>query len=391
MQTQTSTRLSSLDVLRGFIIVLMALDHLRDFFGAAPFQPENLAQTTPAWFFTRWITHFCAPVFIFYAGTSAWLYGRKVNNPNLLSRFLLTRGLWLVVLEFLAINLSLMFDWPWNEGFLLAMVLWALGISMIVLAGLVRLPLRWMAAIGFLLVAGHNLLDGIPPDSLGSWSWLWKVLHVGGSFIPLYGMFGLLIAYPLIPWIGVMALGYVFGQVMQWEAPRRQRLLGQLGLGLILFFITLRATNWYGDLNDWAPQARGGVYSFLSFLNVTKYPPSLLFLCMTLGPSFLLLLFFERSQGPVLRFFQVFGQVPFFFYLLHFPLAHGLSRLYFYVVHGWQVDFISNPPAKWPAAYVPNLALVYIVWFLFIGGMYFVCRWYGKYKFSHDYWWLKYV
>jgi hypothetical protein len=154
--------------------------------------------------------------------------------------------------------------------------------------------------------------------------------------------------------------------------------------------VLLRATNWYGDLVPWALQERGAIYSVLSFLNTTKYPPSLLYLCMTLGPSFLLLLLFERTKGPAQDFFHVFGQVPFFFYLIHFPLAHGLSRLYFYAVYGWHVDFISNPPDKWPSGYVPSLGLVYIVWILFIGAMYFVCRWYGKYKFSHDYWWLKY-
>ena len=389
MQNSTTSRLSSLDVLRGFIIVLMALDHIRDFFGQAPFQPEDLSQTWPALFFTRWITHLCAPLFVFLAGVSAWLYGNKVQDVNKLSRFLLTRGFWFIILEFAVVNLSLMFAWPWDKGFVFVQVLWAIGVSMVVLSGLVYLPVRWIAGIGIVMVLGHNLLDGVPPEAWGGFGWLWKVLHVGGSWIPFNESqsFGLVVAYPMIPWIGVMALGYVFGPVMRWEAPRRQRLLAKLGIGLILFFIALRATNWYGDLRDWAPQERGIVYSLLSFLNATKYPPSLLYLCMTVGPGLLLLLLFERWKGPVTSFLRVFGQVPFFFYLIHFSMIHVLSKLYY----GWDVDFFFGSQEKWPPGYTPNLGLVYTVWFLFIGAMYFVCRWYGRYKFSHDHWWLKYI
>lgn len=387
MNNSGNYRLSSLDILRGFIVILMALDHIRDFFGPTPFQPEDLSKTYPALFFTRWITHLCAPVFVFLAGTSAWLYGNKVNDKRALSRFLLTRGLWLVLLEFLVTNLSMMFDWPWNKGFLLAMVLWAIGISMIVLAGLVHLSMRWILGIGLVLIAGHNLLDGIAPEAWGSFAWLWKVLHVGGSFILLNAQppFGLVIAYPLIPWIGVIALGYAFGPVMRWEPARRQQFLVQAGIGMIVFFIVLRATNIYGDVRDWAPQERGFMYSALSFINASKYPPSLLYLCMTLGPGALLLLLFERWKGILPSFFQVFGQVPFFFYLIHFSFVHMLSRFYY----GWENDMLFNSGAT--PGYVPDLKVVYAVWAIVIGVMYFVCRWYGKYKFSHNYWWLKYI
>lgn len=389
MNNSLAHRISSPDVLRGFVIVVMALDHIRDFFGPTAFRPEDLAQTSPALFFTRWITHICAPVFMFLAGTSAWLYGEKVQDKKVLSRYLLTRGLWFVVLEFLVVNLSLMLDWPWNKGFVIATVLWAIGLSMIVLAGLARLPLRWILGIGAVMIAGHNLLDGIGPEAWGSFGWLWQVLHVGGSFIPLSTNppFALISTYPLIPWIGVMAVGYAFGPVLRWETTKRQRFLAQWGIGLLLFFIALRATNWYGDLNDWAPQPRGDVYSVLSFLNVSKYPPSLLFLCVTLGIGALLLLLFERWKSPVTSFFQVFGRVPFFFFLIHFSLVHLLSRLYY----GWDADFFATAPDTWPSDYVPNLGVVYTVWVLFIGAMYFVCRWYGQYKFSHNYRWLKYL
>lgn len=382
-------RISSPDVLRGFVIVVMALDHIRDYFGTTPFQPEDLTQTYPALFFTRWITHLCAPTFIFLAGTSAWLYGNKIQDTRKLSRFLFTRGLWFVLLEFLVGNTSMMFDWPWNKGFLLALVIWAIGISMIALSVLVYLPMRWIMGIGITMIVGHNLLDSISPEMLGSFGWLWKILHVGGSFIPLAanGSFGFVVAYPLIPWIGVMALGYSFGPVMRWESKRRQRFLWQVGLGLIVFFLALRATNFYGDLRDWAPQERGFTYSILSFLNVTKYPPSLLFLSITLGISALLLLLFERWKGVIPSFFENFGRVPFFFYLVHFPFVHLLSKMYF----GWNTDFLFGSKDTIPPDYVPNLGLVYAVWVFVIAVMYFLCKWYGRYKFSHTQWWLKYL
>ncbi len=280
-----------------------------------------------------------------------------------------------------------MFDWPWNKGFLLAVVIWVIGLSMILLAALVHLSMRWILGVAIVLIAGHNLLDWVKPEMWGSLAWLWKVLHMGGSFILLSAQppFGLVIAYPLIPWIGVMALGYAFGPVMRWEADRRHRFLLQTGLGTIVFFIVLRATNLYGDLTDWAPQERGFIYSVLSFINTAKYPPSLLYLCMTLGPASLFLLLFERWKGAIPSFFQVFGQVPFFFYLIHFSFAHVLSRFYY----GWDSDMIFNFKAV--SGYVYDLKIVYLAWALVIGAMYFVCRWYGKYKFSHNYWWLKYL
>lgn len=389
----TSNRVSSLDVLRGLVIVIMALDHVRDFFAATPFAPEDVSQTTPAWFFTRWVTHFCAPVFVFLAGAGAYLYGLKAGSARALSRFLLVRGLWLVFLEFTVINLSWMFEWPWNEGFMFGQVIWVIGVSMIVLAGLSRLPLPWVVGFGLVLIAGHNLLDGIRPEMLGSLGWLWTFLHIGFGWIPFNAeqSFGFLVVYPLIPWVGVMALGYAFGPVMRWAPERRQKWLWRAGLGIILLFVALRTTNWYGDAQHWAPQEKGVVYSLLSFLNTSKYPPSLLYLCMTLGPGMLLLLWFERWRGAVPAFLQVFGRVPFFFYFLHFSIINAASRAYFYLAKGWHVDFFSNPPAKWPEGYEPSLGLAYVAWALLIAGMYFLCRWYGKYKFSHDYWWLKYL
>ncbi|MCB9305905.1 MAG: DUF1624 domain-containing protein [Lewinellaceae bacterium] len=393
MENKNIARVDALDVLRGLVIVLMALDHIRDFWAITPFAPEDVSQTTPGWFFTRWITHFCAPIFVFLAGMGAYLYGQKVGDLRRLSRFLFTRGLWLIVLEFTAINLSWMFEWPWNEGFMFGQVIWVIGMSMVLMAALVRLPLAWIAGIGIALIAGHNLLDGVTPESWGSLGWLWKFLHIGFAWIPLNAQqsFGFLVVYPLIPWVGVMAAGYATGPVMRWEAARRQTWLLRAGLALILLFIALRAGNWYGDPVDWAPQSRGPVYSLLSFLNVAKYPPSLLFLCMTLGPGFLLLVLFERWKSPLTDFFQVYGRVPFFFYVIHFSLLHASARLYYYLTKGWHVDFFSNGPQQWPEGYTPNLALAYIVWFLFIPLMYFPCYWYGKYKFTHRHWWLKYL
>jgi len=390
MSTLPASRLGSLDVLRGLVIVLMALDHIRDFFGAAPFAPEDMAQTTAPWFFTRWVTHFCAPVFVFLAGTAAYLYGRKAGLPAL-RRFLWTRGLWLLAVEFLVINLSWMFDWWWNEGFMFGQVIWVISMSMFLLSAMLSVPLRWIAAFGLVLVLGHNLLDGVRPESLGSFAGLWNVLHIGWGWVPFSQSFGFLVVYPLIPWVGVMMLGYAFGTVMLWEPARRQRWLLRAGLVTVLFFIALRATNWYGDGAHWAPQERGAVYSLLSFLNTSKYPPSLLFLCMTIGPGLLLLALFERLQNPATRFLEVFGRVPFFFYIIHFSLIHTASRLYFWVTKGWWIDFFSTRPEQWPTGYAPSLGLVYLVWALFIPTMYLLCRWYGRYKFSHTHWWLKYI
>lgn len=369
----------------------MALDHARDFFAATPFRPDDLAFTTPAWFMTRWATHFCAALFVLLAGIFAFLYGR-VSGLLRLQTFLWTRGLWLVLLELTAVNLGWMFAWPWNEGFSFLQVIWALGWSMVALAALVRLGPGLVAAIGATMAIGHNLFDSVSPEAFGSSAWLWKILHVGRSFIPLTPSesFGLFVSYPLIPWVGVMALGYALGQIFLQPPERRQRALLVGSLVLTLGFVALRAINLYGDPARWAPQ-RDSIYTILSFIRTTKYPPSLLYLCMTLGPGLALIAILDRRLGPAGRFFSIFGRVPLFAYLIHLPLLNAASRAYFHATEGWSVDFFSMSESQWPGGYVPSLSLAYPAWLACIAALYPLCLWYGRFKATHRQWWLKYL
>ena len=391
----TNQRIWSVDMLRGFVIALMAIDHIRDFWALTPFAPEDLTQTSMGWFFTRWITHFCAPVFVFLAGTSAFLFGQQVNDKGQLAKFLLSRGIWLLFIEITVINLSWTFSWYTTTGMVFFQVIWVIGISMISLAGLIYLPEKWIAMIGLLLVAGHNALDGITPDSFGGLGWFWNLLHMGFSFIPLNRdpAFGIFVVYPLIPWIGVMALGYVFGNVMLWEKIRRQTFIIKLGLVLITMFIILRFVNIYGDPNPWNIQERGAVFTLLSFLNTTKYPPSLLFLMMTMGPGLLLLVPFENLKGKGMEILKVFGKVPFFFYVSHFLIIHLGSRVFYYITLGENINFfrLMAMGEDFPNGYLPRLWLVYVVWGVLMVFLYFLCKWYGNYKATHGYWWLKYL
>ena len=372
----------------------MALDHVRDFWGMTAFQPEDMSQTTPALFFTRWITHFCAPVFVFLAGTSAFLYGRKVSRARL-SKFLWVRGVWLIFIEIVVINTSWTFSLHPTVGFVFVQVIWAIGWSMIVLAGLVRMKKGMILIFGLVVVGGHNLLDSIQPEYWGQWAWLWKVLHVGFSWVPFNAenSFGLLVAYPLIPWIGVMALGYVFGNVLLLDRQDRTKALAWIGFSLVTLFLVLRTSNFYGDSSLWQVQERGPLYTFLSFFNTTKYPPSLQFLTMTLGPAILSLIVLDNWSGRAAGFFRVFGRVPFFFYVVHFPLLNATSQLYHYFRYGEFLNFFLTRPNNWPEGYEYNLWLVYAVWILLVIGLYFLCSWYNQYKTSHGrvYWWLKYI
>lgn len=384
-------RVYSIDILRGLVIVLMAIDHTRDMWSLATFAPEDMTQTTAGYFFTRWITHFCAPIFVFLAGTAVCLYYQKVKNKKLLSGFLLKRGLWLILIEIIVINWSWGWDFFWNQWGFFLQVLWVIGIAMIAMAGLIWLSYRNILIISLLMIFGHNLLDGISPEQFGSFDWLWNVLHVRG-WIPLNedGSFGIFMVYPAIPWIGVMGAGYVFGNVMSWSSERRTKFLYQLGLGSIALFIILRFSNLYGDTGDWETQ-KNALFTVMSFLNTQKYPPSLLFLLMTIGPAFLLLIFFEKWQSKSLDFLRVFGRVPFFFYVLHFSVIHAASILYFKLAHGQWFDLANTGAQNWPEFYTPSLLRMYIAWVVIVIGFYFLCKWYDGYKSQHSYWWLKYT
>ncbi|WP_223788142.1 DUF1624 domain-containing protein [Marinicella meishanensis] len=385
-------RIESLDVLRGLVIVLMAIDHVRDFWSVEPFQPEDLSQTTPEYFFTRWITHFCAPVFVFLAGTSAFLYQAKINDKKQLSRFLLSRGLWLVLIELVVVNSS------WTLGFFLTgwgfflQVIWALGVSMIALALLVWLSDGMILLISLLMIVGHNAFNFVVPADLGAWAWLWQVLHEGGWIaLNAQGSYGAFIAYPLIPWIGVMGAGYVFGRLMLMAPADRFRWLWGLAGACVMLFVVLRYSNLYGDTAPWTTQ-KDAMFTFMSFINTQKYPPSLLFLLMTLGPGFVLLWLFEKKPWRWLGILKTIGRVPLFFYVLHFIVIHLTSMLYFKVVHGQWFDLANTQnPQRWPDFYEPSLWRLYLAWALTVWGFFYLCRWYDRYKSTHRHWWLKFL
>ena len=337
--TVNRSRLSSIDALRGLVMVIMALDHVRDFFhlGAMTFQPDDLSKTTAPLFFTRWITHICAPTFMFTTGMGAYLWARKPGRDLAgLSRYLLTRGLWMIVLELTVLRLAFFFTLdagPW-----LLTILWAIGGSMIVLSVLVHIPVRWLAPLSVLMIAGHNLTDSVAAKDLGAWAPVWNVLHQPGV-IRLGGTI-LLVGYPLVPWIAVMAAGYCFGRVLRMEEANRQRWLVGCGATMTALFAILRGLNVYGDPQPWSTAFPG--MTLLSFLRTTKYPPSLLFLLMTLGPALLLLAWFDRRPWSPDSALLVIGRVPLFFFLAHFWIAHLLAFPFAWVKYG-AASFLLKP------------------------------------------------
>jgi uncharacterized membrane protein len=369
-------------------MVIMAIDHSRDFFSGALFQPTDLTQTNYVYFFTRWITHFCAPAFVFLAGTGAGLSrtgGRPVGS---LSRFLWTRGVWLIIAEVTVFR----FAWAFNVTYTLqavwAQVIWAIGWSMLGLSLLVYLPTWAIAAFGIVMMAGHNLLDGIPlhtqqPMLYGAdlHDWLWSFLHV--QRLPLF--------YPVIPWVGVMAAGYAFAWILRKPNPDRDRTLLRLGGALTLGFVVLRFLNVYGDPAPWSVQPRDGM-TFLSFLNTTKYPPSLLYLLMTLGPCILLLVPFERLRGPVATVLDTFGRVPFFYYFMHVFVLHLLA-LVAALATGFNAGALFAPPFfGYGQGWGFGLPMVYAMWLVTVVVLYPLCRWFAGVKSRRrDLWWLGYL
>jgi uncharacterized membrane protein len=382
--TLARERMVFIDALRGLVIILMALDHTRDFFSRAGFDPVDLAHTLPAWFVTRWITHLCAPVFVFLAGVSAWLYGQQVSRRQL-AQYLLSRGSWLVLLECTVISLS------WGslfQGVILLQVIWALGVSMIVLAGLIYLPRIWITLFALLLILGHNTLDTWHGAGLGVWSKLWPMLHERHFYGFGIGDSGAYLLYPLIPWIGVMALGYVFAPVLQSPPPQRERLLLLCAAGLLTLLLVLRIPNWYGDAVPWHEQGRGALYTFFSFINFTKYPPSLQYLCVTLGLGACILAALARVSAQKLRYLQVFGAVPMFFYLLHLP-ALQIGGAVWKWLQTAQSQSQSQPQSLSQAP--SSLLFVYVIWVLYLVGLYFACRWYGAIKRQNPKGWMRYL
>lgn len=390
-RSSSRLRIESIDLLRGIIIVIMALDHVHDFFGALDASPTDLATTTAPLFFTRWITHFCAPVFFLLTGTGARLALQRLSKSEL-SRFLLTRGLWLLFLEVVVMRFALQFNLDYRVTIIT--VLWALGWSMIVLAALIHLPDWAIAAFGGVLVAGHNLLDGIPASAFGSLAPLWSVLHAPGFLIntPRHVVF---IAYPLVPWLGVTALGYTMGRTYRWVEERRRALLLRLGVGLSLGFVLLRLLNAYGDPVAWSVQ-KSPLWTLLSFLDTNKYPPSLLFLLMTLGPALLLLRAFDSGVPRWLHPALIIGKVPLFFYVLHFYLIHLLAVAACYVRFGSVSGMFQSPdlghfPFTAPPGWAASLPVIYLLWTFVVLALYPLCRWYAGVKRRRKDWWLSYL
>ncbi|MFZ5734838.1 MAG: DUF1624 domain-containing protein [Pseudomonadota bacterium] len=377
-------RVSSVDVLRGLVMIVMALDHTRDFFASSGVNPRDVAE--PALFLTRWITHFCAPVFVFLAGVSAFLHGANGRSLPDLSRFLATRGLWLILIELTVVRLAWTFSLDLNYFF--TQVIFAIGASMIVLSMLIHLPRQAVAAIGLTLIAGHNLLDPITSAAFGNAAPVWNVLHEPAML--QFGNVRWLAVYPLIPWIGVMAAGYALGPVFLRPRHERMRLLMGWGLAVTVGFVVLRATNLYGDPASWTVQPTIAA-TILSFINCEKYPPSLLYLMMTLGPALLALAALESVRGRTTDWVTVFGRVPFFYYVLHIYLIHALAVL-FAAATGSNVGWLFGPfPPDKPESYGIGLAGVYVIWLAVVAALYPPCRWFAAVKQRRTDWWLSYL
>jgi uncharacterized membrane protein len=390
------SRVQTVDAVRGAVIIIMALDHVRDFISSAAmsFSPTDLTRTTTAIFFTRWITHFCAPVFAFTAGIGAFLWLGRNGTKAQLSRFLLTRGLWLIVLELTVLRFILFLNVGFSNTLIILSVIWMLGLCMVVLAGLIHLPTRLLATLSIAMIAGHNLFDHVAAERFGSAAWVWDIVHQQGVF--RFHDATVLVAYPLVPWMAVMAAGYCFGAVLLWEPARRQRLLVRLGFIMSLVFILLRAWNIYGDPARWSVQS-SRLFTILSFLNCTKYPPSLLFLLMTLGPAMVAMAWLERRQLSAANPVMVFGRVPFFFFVVHLAVIHSLAIILGLLRYGRTSFLLIPPPSmssmrqEFPAGYGYGLWVVYAVWIGVITMLYLVCRWFAQLKQRRRDWWLSYL
>ncbi len=386
----STSRVDSIDALRGLVMILMAIDHVRDFVGRqVAFRGIDVVQVGAPLFLTRWITHYCAPVFVLLAGTGAYFQAARGKSPQELSKFLLTRGLWLVFLEITIIRMGWTFD-PFYH-FTALQVIWAIGWSMVVLAALVRLPVRVVGGIGIGMILLHNLLDGIAPEQLGSWGTFWAILHVSKLLTLAPGHMAFIV-YPLIPWIGVMATGYALGAFVDVDSEKRKRRFGQLGAACLFAFIVVRGLNVYGDplprvhYDSW-------LYTTLSFLNCTKYPPSLSYLLMTLGPALLALGAMEGRDYFGKRVFLVFGRAPLFYYMLHLYFIHaGAITLHiaWFGYERWHAA--TQNPSGLPEEMIFSLPVVYLFTAVVVALLYPLCRWFGEIKRRRrDLWWLGYL
>jgi uncharacterized membrane protein len=386
-------RINSIDFLRGIIMVIMALDHVRDYMHIHAFDddPTNLATTTPILFFTRFITHYCAPTFVFLSGTSIFLQAQRKTKKEL-SIFLLSRGLWLIVFEIVINNLF----WSFNPfyNFIALQVIWIFGVSMVLMAGIIFLPMRVILILGLLIVCGHNYFDQFNYTDTKNVPLGLAILHQGGLIQFTTNHF-IYFFYPIFPWPAVMMLGYCLGTwyVKDYNATKRRKQLLTLGSFAIIAFAVIRYTNAYGDAALWAVQPRGAIYTFLSFLKVSKYPPSLLYILVTLGPSLIALSLIEPVQNKVADFFIVFGRVPLFYYAMHILVIHFITAILFFAT-GNDIKNIIDYNTPWlfrPQHWGFSLWVIYLIWLGVIFILYPICKKYGNYKATHNKWWLSYL
>jgi uncharacterized membrane protein len=385
-------RIHSIDIVRGIVMVIMALDHVRDMMHVDSItqSPTNLETTTPVLFFTRWITYLCAPAFVFLAGTSAYLSNKKKNSIQLSRSFLLKRGLYLIVLELVVVNFALYFD----PGFhtVIFEVIATIGFGFIMLGLLLKASLKTIGIIGLVILFGHNLVAFIPFASGSSLKSVVSLFFSPGSF-PLSAGSIFVMAYPPVPWLGIMLTGYASGKFFELPVEKRKRLFMKIGSFAILLFIGIRFINIYGDPAKWSSQ-KTGLFTFLSFMNVTKYPPSLLFCLVTLGIMFLLLALAETPMNKPGKMVSVYGKVPLFYFLIHFFLIHLMMlALMFLQGFSWsQMDFASGTFGR-PKAVQSGVQLwvIYLIWIAVVIILYKPCLWYGNYKATHKHWWLKYM
>lgn len=389
-----TNRIESIDILRGLVMVIMALDHVRDYFNYGSFfiDPTNVETTTPILFFTRFITHYCAPVFVFLAGTSAFLYGRNKTKSQL-SKFLLTRGIWLIFMEVVVNNLIWTFDLSYS--FPILQVIWAIGLSMICLSFLIYLPYKWILVLGLVIIAGHNILDGLVMQGNSPEAIVWYLLHQNHTMV-LGPDKMILFHYPVIPWIGLMALGYCLGQLYlkDFDKGLRRTWLLRMGLGALALFFVIRGLNVYGDLVPWTVRDSSSK-TIISFFNVTKYPPSLAFVLITIGPALLFLYVIENVKNSITNFFLIFGRVPFFYYFLHVLVIHTAAIIGIIIFGGNWKDMILTADVfmnETLVTYGYPLWVTYMVWIGVVLALYPWCKKYMIYKINNkDKWWLSYL
>ena len=389
---EKTKRIGTIDLLRGLVMIIMALDHTRDFFhvGALTGDPLNPATTTPLLFFTRWVTHFCAPVFVFLSGLSAWLQSRRKTKKEL-AVFLLKRGAWLIFIDLTLMTLLITADIHFE--FFILETLWAIGAGMIVLGLVIRFPFKFILSLGLIIVFGHNILDYF--ENAGPVSAWWSILHKP-NLIPLFPGHSLFVFYPFLPWAGLLLLGYCGGKLYtDTTAQKRKFILLSLGAGAILFFIVLRYINVYGNPSQWSHQANGTA-TFFSFMNVQKYPPSLLFMCATIGPALIFLAFTEKVSGWLVRVISVYGRVPFFYFIVHFFILH-LAQIITYLSRGHSImqgmKGLAGNPVKFSSPGEGfSLPVIYLIWIGIVLLMFPLSKAYDKYKQENKgKWWLSYL